>query len=88
MPQKIFAHVDNLCMKYIGIHAVSAGGPCICGLRVTGCEIGWVGGCIQHYYGTDPNYPQGGRGTVTRYGNGVEIYGGCDGYTVTDRYIY
>lgn len=26
--------------------------------------------------------PQGGRGTVTRYGNGVEIYGGCDGYRV------
>ena len=81
-------HIDNLCLKYIGIHAVSAGGPCVKGLCVTNCEIGWVGGCIQHYYGTDPNYPQGGRGTVTRYGNGVEIYGGCDGYTVTDCYIY
>ena len=80
--------IDNLCMKYIGIHAVSAGGPCVKGLCVTNCEIGWVGGCIQHYYGTDPNYPQGGRGTVTRYGNGVEIYGGCDGYTVADCYIY
>ncbi len=80
--------IDNLCLKYIGIHAVSGGGPCVKNLCVTGCEIGWVGGTIQHYFGTDPNYPQGGRGTVTRYGNGVEIYGGCDGYTVADCYIY
>ncbi len=81
-------HIDNLCMKYIGIHAVSAGGPCVKNLRVTNCEIGWVGGTIQHYFGTDPNYPQGGRGTVTRFGNGVEIYGGCDGYLVENCHIY
>lgn len=81
-------HIDNLCMKYIGIHAVSAGGPCVRNLCVTNCEIGWVGGTIQHYFGTDPNYPQGGRGTVTRFGNGVEIYGGCDGYRVENCWIY
>ncbi|MBR2460423.1 MAG: hypothetical protein IKB34_04255 [Clostridia bacterium] len=81
-------HIDNICMKYIGLHAVAAGGECVKGLKVTNCEIGWVGGTIQHYLGTDPNYPQGGRGTVTRFGNGVEIYGGCDGYTVSDCYIY
>ena len=80
--------IDNLCLKYIGCHAISAGGPSVEGLKVTNCEIGWVGGCIQHYLGTDPNYPQGGRGTVTRYGNGVEIYGGCDDYEVSDCYIY
>lgn len=80
--------IDNLCLKYIGCHAISAGGPCVEGLKVTSCEIGWVGGCIQHYLGTDPNYPQGGRGTVTRYGNGVEIYGGCDDYEVSNCYIY
>ena len=81
-------HIDNLCIKYVGIHAVSAGGECVRGLRVTGCEIGWIGGSIQHFYGTDPNYPQGGRGTVTRFGNGVEIYGGCRDYTVAECYIY
>lgn len=80
--------IDNLCMKYIGIHAVSGGGLCLRGLHVTNCEIGWVGGCIQHFYGTDPNYPQGGRGTVTRYGNGVEIYGGCEDYEVSGCLIY
>jgi len=79
--------IDNLCLKYIGIHAVAAGGH-VKGLHVTNCEIGWIGGTIQHYLGTDPNYPEGGRGTVTRFGNGVEIYGGCEDYLVSDCWIY
>ena len=41
-------HIDNICMKYIGIHAVAAGGERVRGLKVTGCEIGWIGGTIQH----------------------------------------
>ena len=80
--------IDNLCIKYVGLHAIAAGGENVKGLKVTNCEIGWIGGCIQHYFGTDPNYPQGGRGTVTRFGNGVEIYGGCDNYEVSSCYIY
>ena len=79
--------IDNICMKYIGLHAVAAGGHVV-GLHVTNCEIGWIGGTIQHYYGTDPNYPEGDRGTVTRFGNGVEIYGGCEDYEVSNCYIY
>lgn len=79
--------IDNLCMKYIGHHAVCAGGH-VKGLHVTNCEIGWIGGTIQHYEGTDPNYPEGGRGTVTRFGNGIEIYGGCEDYLVENCYIY
>ena len=79
--------LDNLCLKYIGCHAVAAYGHVV-GLCVTNCEIGWIGGCIQHYAGTDPNFPEGGRGSVTRYGNGVEIYGGCENFTVSDCYIY
>lgn len=79
--------VDNLCIKYVGMHGVSAG-RYVKGLTVTNCEFGWIGGCIQHYSGTDPNYPQGGRGTVTRFGNAVEIYGGCENYRVCNNYIY
>ncbi len=78
--------IENLCIKYVGTHAISAGNTL--NLRVEGCEIGWIGGAIQHYAGTDPNYPEGRRGSVTRYGNGVEIYGGCDNYTVKNCYIY
>ena len=80
-------HIDNLCLKYIGLHAVKAGGVCN-GLHVTNCEIGWVGGTIQDYYGADPNYTEGRRGTVTRFGNAIEIYGGCDDYVVENCYIY
>jgi len=80
--------IDNLCLKYIGCHAIGAGGYEVVGLHVTNCEIGWIGGAIQHYFGTDPNYPEGGRGTVTRFGNGVEIYGGCNDYEVSNCYIY
>lgn len=79
--------IDNLCIRYVGAHAISAVGHVI-GLHVSNCEIGWIGGSIQHYLGTDPNYPQGGRGTVTRFGNGVEVYGGCEDYTVENCYIY
>lgn len=79
--------IDNLCIKYAGMHAVAAGGPCE-NLTVTNCEMGFIGGCIQGYHGTDPNYPQGKRGSVTRFGNAVEIYGACNGYTVQNNYIY
>lgn len=81
-------HIDNFCIRYFAQHGISAGGDCVKGLRVSNCEIGWIGGSIQHYFGTDPNYPEGLRGTVTRYGNGVELYGGCDGYTVENCYVY
>lgn len=79
--------IDNVCIKYVGMHGVAAGGHSV-GLRVTNCEIGWIGGCIQHYFGTDPNFPEGGRGTVTRFGNGIEIYGSCEDYIVANNYIY
>lgn len=79
--------IDNVCIKYAKF-GVSAGGPSVRGLKVTNCEIGWIGGNIQNYLGLDPNYVPGRRGSVTRYGNGVEIYGGCDDYEVSDSYIY
>ncbi|MBR5538742.1 MAG: hypothetical protein IKU61_02460 [Clostridia bacterium] len=79
-------HVDNICMKYY-CFGVSSVGTTV-GLTVTNCEIGWVGGNIQNYDGLDPNYPKGDRGTVTRFGNAIEIYGGCENYTVSNCYIY
>ncbi len=77
--------IDNICMKYycFGVTACD-----VKGLHVTNCEIGWIGGNIQSFGGGDPNYPEGGRGSVTRYGNGVEIYGACDDYIVSNCYIY
>lgn len=74
--------IDNLCLKYIGHHAVAAGGHVV-GLHVTNCEIGWIGGTIQ-YYADEPHR----LGRVTRFGNGVEIYGGCEDYRVANCYVY
>ena len=80
--------IDNICLRYIGCHGVAATGKRNTGLHVSNCEIGWVGGVIHQYLGIDPNYPEGGRGTIGRFGNCIEIYGGCDRYTVENCYLY
>lgn len=84
---KPHVHIDNLCLKYARF-GIDGGRPHVIGLHVTNCEIGWIGGNIQHYTGTDPNYPQGTRGSVTRFGNAIEIYGGCDDFWVSNCYVY
>ena len=72
-------HVDNLCVKYVGSHGIGAG--TVKGLRVTNCEFGWIGGSIQ----AERIF---GRKWAVRYGNAVEIYGGCEGFTVENCYVY
>lgn len=67
--------IDNLCLKYCGAHAIGYGETK--NLLVQNCEIGWIGGMIQN-----PDK------STTRYGNGVEVYKSCDGYTVDNCYIY
>jgi len=74
--------IDNLCIKYCGAHGVGSGS--VEGLTVQNCEFGWIGGAIQHYNHGNPAR----KGFVTRYGNGVEIYGGCKDYTVDNCYFY
>jgi len=80
-------HIDNLCMKYNNF-AVVSGHPHVMSLHVTNCEIGWIGGCIQSYTGDDPNFPEGTYGSVTRFGNGIEVYGGCDDFLVSNCFVY
>ncbi|MBQ7590198.1 MAG: isochorismatase family protein [Verrucomicrobia bacterium] len=71
--------VDNLCVKYGGSHGVGSGTTE--DLTVRNCEFGWIGGSIQ---------AEGifGRNHATRFGNAVEIYGGCRNYTVENCYFY
>jgi len=83
-----FVTIDNLCIMYAGIHGISAGGERRRGLHVTNCVFGWIGGCVQSYTGTDPNWVPGIHGEVTRFGNGIEVYGGCDDYLVENCYLY
>lgn len=70
---------DNLCIKYGGAHGIGCG--TVRNLTVTNCELGWIGGSIQSEAIFGRNYP-------TRYGNAVEIYGGCENFVVSNCYIY
>ncbi len=71
---------DNLTIKYTGAHGI--GGGTKKNLTITNCTFEWIGGSIQHVnYNGD--YPK-----PVRYGNGIEIYGGCDGFTVENCYFY
>ncbi len=67
--------VDNLCLKYSNF-GVSGGKD---NLHIRNCEIGWIGGCIQGYTAT---------GCAWRYGNGVEIYGGCLNFVCDHNWVY
>ena len=67
--------VDNLCFIHFGFHGISS--PTTKNLVVTNCEFGWIGGSFQ-----------GGNYGGARYGNGVEIYGGCDYYLIDNCYVY
>lgn len=71
--------IDNFCVCYVGSHGVGSGTTS--GLTVQNCAFFWIGGSIQ---------AEGlfGRNHATRYGNAVEIYGGCDRYTVQNCYFY
>ncbi|MBQ8509649.1 MAG: right-handed parallel beta-helix repeat-containing protein [Clostridia bacterium] len=73
--------IDNFNIKYTGAHGVGFG-SCK-NLTVTNCEIEWIGGGIL-----SKNESADGTITYTRYGNGVEIYGSCDGYVVEGCYIH
>lgn len=73
--------IDNLTVLYVGSHGVSAG-TCH-GLTVTNCRFSWIGGAIQYYYSKEGEY----KGQVVRFGNAVEIYGGCTDYTCEHNYI-
>ena len=78
-------YIDNLNIAFTGSHGIGTGS--ISNLVVTNCEIGFIGGSAQNYN----------KGTITRYGNGVEIYGNVmpkngsdvtDGFVVDNSYVY
>ncbi|MBE6705686.1 MAG: hypothetical protein E7583_10505 [Ruminococcaceae bacterium] len=65
---------DNIAFKYGGAHGIGAG--TVEGLTVRYCEFGWIGGS---WFRTD---------ILSRYGNAIEIYGGCRNYICDHNYIY
>lgn len=78
--------IDNLCIKYTGSHGIGASAKSLPFLKVTNCEIGWIGGSVQ-FDNPKPTKP-GVFSRPTRYGNGVEIWGGCKSYVIDHNYVY
>ncbi len=75
--------IDNLKLLYTGGHGVGCSSAK--NLTVQNCEIGWIGGAVMAYSRNEKNqifYRAG------RYGNGAEVTGFCDGYTVKNCYIH
>lgn len=68
--------IDDLAIMYGGSHGIGSG--TVNDLTVRNCVIGWIGGSLQFYR----------DGRPTRFGNGVEIYGGCNNYRVLHNHIY
>ena len=71
--------IDNLCLKYGGAHGV--GSSTRTGLNVTNSEFYWIGGSIQIPYTSSTS------GSDVRYGNAIEIYGGCDDFKIKNCYF-
>ena len=69
--------VDNLTIIFGGSHGVGSG--TVENRTVQNCIFAWIGGSILKGYN---------GANVTRYGNAVEVYGGCNGYYVYDNWIY
>lgn len=67
---------ENLCIMYAGGHGITAS-TCT-NLIIRNCEIGWIGGTSQYIK----------DGKNTRYGNGIQIYGGCDNFVIDKCYVY
>ena len=69
---------DNLAMKFTGAHAIGFGN---CkNLTVTNCVFSWLGGSVLRAATASAS--------AVNYGNAVEIYGSCNGYYVTNNWMY
>lgn len=72
-----YATFDNLCIKYSGSHGIGMG--TVYGVTVKNCEVGYIGGSAQYWHT---------NGYIVRFGNGIEIYGGCKDFVIDNCYVY
>lgn len=66
--------IDNICLKYTGTFGIRGSTGCR-NITITNCEIGWVGGSL---------FEDGSN----RYGNGIELTGGCQDILIENCWIY
>ena len=67
--------IDNIALFYAGSHGISSNGT---NVKFTNMEIGYIGGSAQNTN----------NGTMTRFGNGIEVYGACDNFVIDNCYVY
>lgn len=76
--------IDGLVIKYCGAHGISFGSvtyppeaPCyfsnLYNVTIRNCEFEWIGGSKQMPH--------------VRFGNGVEVWGGCENYLIENCYF-
>lgn len=72
--------IDGLWITHAGAHGVnsSTGNS----LKVKNCVFSWIGGSVLGSEMTSGAY------NTVRYGNAVQVYGSCDGFTVENNWIY
>ena len=68
--------IDGIKIMYCGAHGIAAG--TVKGLTVRDSVLGWIGGGLQYYR----------DGRPVRFGNGIEIYGGCMDYTIENCHVF
>ncbi|MBO5725821.1 MAG: right-handed parallel beta-helix repeat-containing protein, partial [Clostridia bacterium] len=66
--------IQNWRIMYGGSHGISTGG--VEDIVVDSCVVGYIGGTYQM------------SGKTVRFGNGIEVWGGCDGYTIKNCHVY
>lgn len=69
--------IQNWRVMYGGAHGISMSHAQ--NVTIDGCVIGYIGGGFQANSVWGPH---------TRYGNGIEVWGECDGYTVTNCHVF
>lgn len=69
--------IDNIAVKYGGAHGISA--IDVENFNCTNLEVGYIGGSYS-----SPNT----KTKNVRYGNGIQVWDYCDGWTVENCYIY
>ena len=68
--------IDNIKIMYAGSHGIAMG--TVKNVKYTNLEVAYIGGTCQYYK----------SGQMTRFGNGIEVYGGCDGFIIDNCYVY
>ncbi len=68
--------IQNWRIMYGGAHGIKMSN--VKNVKFDGCVVGYIGGGFQSGTGD----------RVLRYGNGIEVWGGCDGYTITNCHIF